>query len=106
MDDSINFTDVAEELVAQTFTVACAFYKTCNINELYDSRCVFFRVVHFCQFVQSFVRHSNHANIRLDCAERKVCAGCTSICNCVKKGTFANIWQTHDTKFHIYNSSG
>ena len=104
MDDCVNLADVGQKLVAQAFAVACTFYKTCNVNKFDDSRCVFFRVLHFCKFVQSFVRHSNHANVWLDCAERKVCTGSTSVCNSVEKCAFANVWQANDTKFHILKS--
>ena len=97
VDYGINLADMAEELVAQTFTMAGAFYQAGYIHKFYCCRCVFFRIVHFGQLIQPFVRHGNYAHIGFDGAERKVGAGGAGVGYGVKKGAFAHIWQTHNT---------
>ena len=74
--DSVYFTDVGQEFVAQTFAFAGAAHQTSNVNEFDDSRCGFCGVIHFCQFCQSFVRHSYDAHVGVDGTEGIVCCFC------------------------------
>ena len=52
------------------------------------------------EIIHALVRHGNHANIRLYCAERIVLAFCTSGSDRVEQGGFAHIRETYDTEFH------
>ena len=32
--DCVDLTDIGEKLIAETFTLACAFYETSNVDDL------------------------------------------------------------------------
>ena len=57
VNDSVNFTDISQKLVAQAFAFGSTFYKTCNIDKFQSCRSKLVGIVHFCKLVQSFIRH-------------------------------------------------
>ena len=73
-----------KKLIAESFTLGCAFNKSCNITE-FDC-CVYclLGVVDVRKIGYSFIRNNNHTNIRLNCAERVVCRFCSGLSDCVK----------------------
>ena len=80
MYDCIYFTDICKELVAEAFTLGCTLYQTCDINKFDNSRCHLLRVVKIPEQFQSFIRNSNHADVRVDGTERVVCGFCACFC--------------------------
>ena len=104
MDNGVYLPDMGEKFVAQTLALGRTLDQSCNVHKLNGGRREFVRVVHFCQLVQPFIRHADHTHIRLYCAKGVVGALGACVCNGVKKCTFANIWQTYDTKFHSFSS--
>ena len=104
MDDRIDLADIGEELVSQAFALACTAYKTGDIDEFDDGRCIFLRVIHLGQFVQTAVRDRYDADVRLNGAERIVCGFCACFGDCVKQCALADVWQTNDTQFHEMTS--
>ncbi|MPN63921.1 hypothetical protein SDC9_211688 [bioreactor metagenome] len=69
MDNGFDFTDMGQELVAQTFAFGSTFYQTGNIIEL--NRCFnfLFGMIHLGQAVQPLVRHRDDTDIGLNGAE-------------------------------------
>ena len=49
---------------------------------------------------RDYVRHGHNADVRVDGAERIVCAFRARLRNCVEQGRLADVWQSDDTKFH------
>ena len=49
MDDGIHLTDVAQELVTQSFTLRSTLYQTCDIYEFNHSRGHFLGMIHLSQ---------------------------------------------------------
>ena len=97
VDDGVHFPDVAQELVAQTFALGCAFYQSGDVHELQGSRGELVRLVHFSQLVQTCVRHRDDAYIFFNGAERIVCRLCACICQGVEQGAFAHVGQPNHT---------
>ena len=73
MDDCVDFADIAEELVAEPFALACAFHETGNVNKGELCRDDFGALCNLGNLVEPLVRHGNLPDIRLDRAERIVC---------------------------------
>ena len=38
MDNGVRFANIAEELVAETFTLRCAFYEACDVYDFHGGR--------------------------------------------------------------------
>ena len=104
MDNGVYLPDMGQKFVAQTLALGRTLDQTCNVYKLNGGRREFVRVVHFCQLVQTFVRHADHTHIRFYCAKGVVGALGACVCNGVKKCAFANVWQAYDTKFHSFSS--
>ena len=81
----IALTDVRQELVAKSLTLRSSLYKTCNINELNNSRSVLLGVIHFSKHVKAAVRHGYNAYVRLYRAEGIVCRFRAGVCQSIKK---------------------
>ena len=97
VNNRVYFADIGEEFISQTFTLGSALYKTRNIDKFDDGRSNLIGVVKICKFIQTMVGNRYGAEIRLDGAERVVCRLRACVGNCVKQGTFADIWQTNNT---------
>ena len=97
VQDCINLTDIGQELIAQPLTFGCAFDQTCNIDKLDHSRSHLLGMIEISEKLQSLVRYGYNTYIRIDRTERIVGRLCTSLCQGIKKGTFADVWQTHNT---------
>lgn len=89
--DSVAFTDVSEELVAETFTFTGTGHQTGDIYEFNKSRDDFLGLGDFCEFSQSFVRYFNGADVRFDGAEGVVFGGYLFLGESIEEGGFANI---------------
>ncbi len=72
VDDRIDLADVRKELVAQPLALGRAAHKPRDIDKLDNSGREFIGIVQFGERVKAAVRDSDHADIRLDGAERIV----------------------------------
>ena len=72
MKYGIGFAYVGEELVAESFTLACAFHKSGDINDFDGGRHHAAGITHLDKLVESLVGHGYYSHIGLDCAEREI----------------------------------
>ena len=101
VDNRINLTDMGEELVAETFALGSALYKTCDINEFNDSGGELLGLMEISQPVQPLIRHGNHTHIGVNGAESIIIRRNTCVGNSIEQSGLANIGQSHDTQLHI-----
>ncbi len=102
MADRFGFTDVGQELVAQTFTLGCAFYQARDVHELHGGWQNALRLHDFRELVQTRIGHRNNTGVRLDGTEREVRRFNTCFSERVEQGGFAHVWQTDDTAFESH----
>ena len=95
--NGIDFADVAQKLVAQTFAFGGTLYQTGNVHKFQRCRCELVWFIHFCQFVQTSVRHRNDTHIFFNGAERIVCGFCSGICQSIEQRAFSHIGQPDHT---------
>ena len=96
VDDGISFADVAQELVAQSFTFRGTFHQTSDVDNLHGGGDDFRRLHQFSKFCQSFIRHSNHTHIGFDGAEREVGALRLGVAQAIKKRGLAHVGKSYD----------
>ena len=72
MNDSIYFTDICEELVSKSLSLAGAFYKTRDIYKFDHCRCHLFGMIHLTEFGQTLVRNGYDTHVRVDRTERVI----------------------------------
>ena len=100
LDDGINFADVAKELVAEPFSLACPFHETRDVNEFDGGRNDFLRFRKRRKLFQALVGDIDDAKIGLNRTEGKVC--CVSFARAgdrVEERGLADIGQPGDTCF-------
>ena len=97
MNNSINLTDICQELISKSLSFGCTFYKTCDVNELDDSRCYFLGLIEISELLQTLVRNRHDADIRVNGTERIVCALCSCFGQGIEKCTFSDVRKAHDT---------
>ena len=71
--------------------------KTCDVNELDDSRCYFLGLIEISELLQTLVRNRHDADIRVNGTERIVCALCSCFGQGIEKCTFSDVRKAHDT---------
>ena len=104
MDNRVALADVCEELVAESLALACAAHQSRDVDKLNDGGRHFFRVVHLAESLDARIRHRDHADIRVDGAERIVGGLGTGLGQGVKKRTFSDIRKSDNTEFHRQES--
>ena len=72
--NSISFTNIRQELISQSFSLAGTLYEACDIHDIYSGRHYPLRVAKVCKCFKPLVRNVSRTEIWLYCAERKVCA--------------------------------
>ena len=72
--DCVCLSDVCKELVSESLTLACSFYETCNVDDLYSCRNHSLRVAEALENLESLVRNVCRTYVWIDCTEREVCA--------------------------------
>ena len=96
VDDGISFADVAQELIAQTFSFGCTFHQTSDVDNLHgggdDFRCLH----QFGKFCQSFIRHSDYTHVGFNGAEREVGALRLGVAQAIKKRGLAHVGKSYD----------
>ena len=102
--DGFAFADVGEELVAETFALGSAFYKACNVHEFCNSRDDGFRVVDLHKFIEAGIRDADHADVRIDGAERIVGGFCACVSDCVEDCALAYVREAYDAAFKTHDN--
>ena len=96
MNDSVHLTDMGQELVAQALAVAGALDQARYIHKFHAGGRNLLGLIHLGQHVQTLIRHSYHAGVGFNGAERIISGLRARIGNGVKQGAFAHIGQTND----------
>ena len=73
VNDGVHLTDVAQELVAESFSLRCSLNQTGDVHELDHSGRHLFGVVHISEKLQPLVRNGYDSHIGIDGAERIIC---------------------------------
>lgn len=76
MDNGVALADVAQKLVAQSFTFAGAFHQSGNIDNVAYGGHDASWMNDFGEFGQSLVRHGYLTHLGVDSTKRKVCRLC------------------------------
>ena len=97
MDDGVALADVAEELVAEAGTLACALDKTRDIDKFDDGGSLLLGSIHLGELVEALVRNGHHADVRLDGAEGVVGAFRARVGDRVEESGLADIRQSDDS---------
>ena len=100
--DCVDLADMGQELVAQTLALACAADQTGDVYELYDSRGGFLRVIQIGQRLKALIRYRYHADVRVDSAERIVCALRARLRDRIEQSGLADVRETDDAEFHMF----
>lgn len=84
MNNRIHLPNIFQELVAQSFPLRSTFDNSGNIGEFKSRMNDFFSGNQFIDACQSFIRHFNHPNIRVNGGKRIICHLRTRLSNCIK----------------------
>ena len=98
LHDGIDFANMTEELVSQTFSGARTFDQTGDIHELNRRRDNFLRTRKSGQHFQARIGHGHDPEIRINGAEGIICRlrfPCAGYC--IKERRFPNIRQTDNS---------
>ena len=97
MDNGIRGPNVAQELVAQAFTLGGTLYKAGDVHELNDSGSGLLGLVQVGQPLEPLIRYGHHAYIGINGAERVVVRGDSRVGDGIEQGRFTHIGKTDDT---------
>ena len=97
MDDGVGGADIAQELIAQAFTLGCALDKTGDVHEFDHGRGGLLGSVEIAEPLQTLVRHGYHAHIGVDGAKSVVIRRNAGIGDGVEEGGLAHIRKSDDT---------
>ena len=87
----VAFADVREKLVAQPLAVACALHKPSDVDKFDRRWHDLLALGNLRQHPPTLIRHSHHAHIRVDRAERIVRRFRPGFCDAVEKRALTNI---------------
>ena len=84
MTDGIGQSDIGQELIAQTFSLAGSLDQSGNIGKFESCINGLFRMKQLHQTIHAGIRHFHDADIRLD--RRKRIVGCfyLTFCDCIE----------------------
>ena len=98
VDDGVCLADIREELISESFALACAFHQSRNIydfNGSWDDTALWF--AEFAKLDKTLVWYGDYAYVRFDGAEREVRRLCLGVAKAIEEGRFAYVRQTHDS---------
>ncbi|GKT15528.1 peptide chain release factor APG3, chloroplastic, partial [Aduncisulcus paluster] len=102
--DCLSFADVAEEFVAEAFTLACAFNQTCNGDKINGGLLHALGINQLGQLVDALVRDGHNSLVGFDGTESVVCAfRVLGFGQGVEKCGFTDVGQSHDTDTESHN---
>lgn len=99
VNDGVALADVAQELVAESFTFAGALHQSGNVYDVAHGRYDTPRVNQLGELRQSFVGYGHLPHLGVDCTEREVCRLCLCAAQAVEKSGFSYVGKAHDTSF-------
>lgn len=99
VNDGVALADVAQELVAESFTFAGALHQSGNVDDVAHGRYDTPRVNQLGELRQSFVGYGHLSHLGVDCTEREVCRLCLCAAQAVEKSGFSYVGKAHDTSF-------
>ena len=102
MNDSVTFTDFERNLLPSPSPFDAPFTRPAISTNSIDAG-VYLSGSYIPQVYQVFCPELQQHRYSVNCAERIVCTLSTCICNCVKKCTFADIWKSDDSEFHLFS---
>ena len=104
MNDCIAFTNVSQELVAESFAFGSTLDKPGNIDNLTRSRYNSPRMNNLGKLVESLIGHCNHTQIRLNRTKREVCRLCLGTRQTVEQRRLSHVWQAYNSTFQSHFS--
>ena len=72
MYNRIDLPNIGKELVSESLSFGCTFYKTCNINKFDCGRCHLFCMIKFTELYDSLIRNRNDSYVWIDGRKRIV----------------------------------
>ena len=96
VSNRLDFADVGEELVAETFSLGRALDQACDVDELHDRRHRLLRLHLRGQRIEPRIRDRHDARRGLDRAERVVLGRDLRIGESVEEGRLADVGQADD----------
>ena len=99
MNDGVGLADVAQELVAEALTLGSTLHQSGDVYNLAGGGHDASGVYYLGELCESFVRHGDHAHVRLDGAEGEI--GCLSLCarQTVEQRRLAHVGKSYNTTF-------
>jgi hypothetical protein len=98
MDDSVDFTDVGEELIAEAFALTGTCHKSCDIDEFDGGRDDFISLGNRPQGFETCVRNLDDADVWIDRAERIIRRlSFARASERIKECAFTHIGETYNT---------
>jgi hypothetical protein len=101
--NSIDFSNMAQELVAKTFSFACAFDEASDVKEFHGGRGNFGRFDDFSNSLQPFIRNLYNPYIGIDSAEGIIGHFGARGCQGVENGGFPNIRKPDNTALEAHS---
>ncbi len=102
VDDGVGLADVGQELVAQAFALAGAGHQARDVDELDDGRHDALGLDDLGQLRQPRIGHFDHADVRLDGAERVVLGRDAGLGQGVEEGGLADVGQADDAALEAH----
>ena len=100
LHDCIDFANMAEKLIAEAFSLACALHQAGDIDEFDSSRDDLLGFREHRELFQTLIRHADDAQVWFDGAERKICSmSLPGARDGVEESGLANIGQSDDSGF-------
>ena len=100
--NGVHLADMGQKLIAETLALAGAAHQTRDVYEFDNGRSGFLCVVQVGQRLKALIRYRNHADVRVDGAERIVGALRACLRNCVEQSGLADIRESDDAEFHMF----
>ena len=100
LHDCIDFANVAEKLIAESFSLACALHQARDIDEFDSSRNDLLGFRERGELFQTFVGHADDAEVWFDGAEGKICGmSLPGASDGIEESGLANVGQSDDSGF-------
>ena len=108
MNNRIHLADVGQELVSETFSLACSLHQSGDIDEFHPCGNGVEAAAELGELIKALIRYGHRADVRLDGAERKVGGLRLSVGHqSVEQGGLAHIGQADNSGFeHGAESTG
>ena len=99
MKDGIRLPDVAEEFVAQSFSLARPLHQACNVHDFDGGWNNVLWINQFRQFLKARVGHGDDTNVGLNRTKREIRALRLRIGKAIEKGGFTDVGEANNAAF-------